>query len=243
MIWAYGITTVLRRKNDLLPRTLQSLADGGFPSPRLFVDGATSGYEMFGLPITYRAPPVVNAFGNWILGMTELLIRNPTAHYYAMFQDDIVVCRNLRMYLEKQAYPPRGYWNLITFASNDRISPKQGGWFEAGVCSGNDPRKLQTGRGAVALVFNRETLLTLLRTPEVVNKPVEPGDKATKRIDGCVVNAMNNAGWREWVHTPSLVAHTGEVSTVGNKPHPHAGLSFPGETFDALALLKREDAK
>ena len=40
--WAYGVTTVDSRLNTTLPLTLSTLADAGFPKPRLFVDGAQS---------------------------------------------------------------------------------------------------------------------------------------------------------------------------------------------------------
>jgi hypothetical protein len=56
-----------------------------------------------------------------------------------------------------------------------------------------------------------------------------------------IVTAMKRAGWKEYVHNPSLLQHTGDGQTtlgnhIGNDRWPGAD-SFPGEEFDALSLL------
>lgn len=88
--WAYGVTTVPERLNDLLPRTLRSLASGGFELPRIFIDGLKeqdipshlSAYE-----VTCRYPKV-RTFGAWMLAALELFLREPHADRYATFQDE-----------------------------------------------------------------------------------------------------------------------------------------------------------
>src|SRR3954465_7467772 len=88
--WAYGITTVPERRYDLLPRTIHSLARGGFDLPRLFIDGHEKSYhEWDTLPQTIRYP-AIRTMGNWLLGLWELYIREPAADRYAIFQDDCV---------------------------------------------------------------------------------------------------------------------------------------------------------
>lgn len=57
-----------------------------------------------------------------------------------------------------------------------------------------------------------------------------------RSIDGGIVTALAEAGWKEWVHNPSLVQHTGLVSSMRSKPHPRA-TSFRGEGFDAMELV------
>ncbi len=239
MKWSYGVTTVPERRQDLLPQTLASLREGGFDSPRLFVDGHenySTSYLMqmyeseFGLHTTCRSPRI-RAFGNWLLALEELYIREPTAERYAIFQDDLITYKNLRQYLDRCKYPDKGYLNLYTFPSNQR---EQRGWYE-GALLNSGPDKFQTGRGAVALVFNREAVQTLLMHQHMIERPTHAGE-GHKRIDGGIVTAMNKAGWREFVHNPSLVQHTGKVSAIGNKPHPQSP-SFRSEQFDALDLL------
>jgi hypothetical protein len=237
--WAVGITAVEARRRDLLPRTLASLRAGGFDSPRLFVDGCAdpqSWAREFKLEVTPRWP-TIRTYGNWILSLGELYIREPAADFYFMGQDDFVMSRNVRPYIERRGYPDRGYLNCYTFPSNQTLAPKGGGWYESRLLNPGDPQKLQTGRGAVALVFSREAVQVLLTHQHMVERPTHV--EGWRRVDGGVVTAMNKAGWREYVHSPSLVQHTGKVSSMRNRPHPSA-TSFMGEEFDCLSLLRSE---
>lgn len=243
--WSYGLTTVPARRGDLLPRTLASLAAAGFDRPRLFVDGANhemaGGYAAeFRLPVTAREPALRTA-GNWWLALAELYVREPAADRYAVFQDDLVTVRNLRAYLDRLPYPEGGYLNCLSFLNNEQIvHGKPPGWYEASLLSrGGGPeyhgKRAQTGRGAVALVFSREAVQALLSSPDFVQRPVDV-HMGWRRVDGGIVTAMNKQGWREMVHSPSLVQHTGDVSSMGNRRHPQA-MTFPGEQHDALTWL------
>ena len=230
MKWAYGITTVLSRRDDLLRNTIASLARGGFDSPRLFVDGLNDpkAYEMFNLPVTVREPPPLRIVGNWILGMWELFVREPFADRYVLFQDDIEAVSNLRQYLEKCEYPKKGYLNLYTFKENHKHTKGNPGWNLSN----------QRGMGALGLVFNREALMLLLASKTLVSKPVTAGTKrAWKSIDGGVLTAMKNDGWKEYIHNPSLLQHRGKHSTLGNSDYPPIE-AFPGQEFDAMSLIK-----
>lgn len=244
--WQYGVTTVQQRRKDLLPRTLASLKAGGFPTPHLFVDGSrtVSDWESeFGLPVTARWPQK-RTYANWMLSLWELYFMNPDADRYAMFQDDFVTYANLRTYLESVPYPGngKGYCNLYTMPSNQGICPRafvQGrgnvgeqliGWYQSN----------QMGLGAVALIFNNEAVVNLLSCAHMV-KRVKSKDRGWRLTDGAVVEALSyQQGWKEYVHNPSLVQHTGEITSLQNGlikcPHPQAK-SFRGENFDALSLL------
>src|ERR1700728_2616698 len=107
MKWAYGVTTVSQRLETLLPKTLDSLCQAGFPTPRLFVDGFPRPETRSPLPYMSRCPKI-GAYGNWVLGLWELLLRNPDAERFAMFQDDLIASKRLRQYLEGCPYPDRG---------------------------------------------------------------------------------------------------------------------------------------
>lgn len=260
MQWAYGVTTVPERINDLLPQTLKSLDRAGFGSPDLFVDGATNteGEQIakrFGLRTVCRYPKI-RVHGNWILALMELFIREPCAERYAVFQDDFITCKNLRSYLEKCRFPKCGYWNLYTYPSNQQICPKDSmgrdaiGWYEARTL--NSGTTMQSGRGALGLVFDGEGVVTLLSAKTMVERPMDLS-LGWRKIDGGVVNSMNIAGYREYVHNPSLLQHTGIVSSFDKRhrtgqgksegyppyhwPKEHLATSFPGEDFDLLTLL------
>lgn len=240
--WAVGLTTFLGRKDTTLPRTLSSLARAGWEEPTVFVDGGTlKDWSDFSLPV--RIHPKTHAYGNWWLGMQELYIRNPTADRYLMVQDDVIFVRGLRDYLNVARWPGKGYLNLYTFPQNGKLA-KGEGFFRAST--------EHRGLGALALVFDQVSIVELLSSKHMIEKfrpvHVETGAskakpwRATKAIDGGVVEAMNQIGMSEWCHMPSLVQHiggksNGEKSSIGNGSNPDAP-SFPGEDYDARNLLK-----
>jgi hypothetical protein len=243
MKWAYGVTTVIERlHNGLLQTTLESLKRGGFDKPRLFIDGDNRGFERFGLEMTHRAQ-VIRSYGNWLLGLLELYIRDPFADRYAMFQDDFVTYVGLRGYLEQVQYPEKGYWNLYTFPHNqpDQLANR--------VMNGTkthptlDPNTVgfypacQNGKGAVALIFDNTAVKFLLSRPHMIER-VQNSQRGHKAIDGGVVEAFRQEGWTEYVHNPSLVQHIGEQSSMGNPQHLKS-ISFRGEQFDARTLLSQ----
>ncbi len=238
MNWSYGVTTVPQRSTDLLPKTLESLRISGFDQPRLFVDGSSDprSYESrFDLPTTCRGSKL-RAYGNWVLALAELWIRNPNADRYAIFQDDIVVVRDLKSYLEKVTFPTNGYLNLYTFPSQHgnipRVSPERKmdgytGFYES----------TQNGRGAAGLVFNNDGVKLLLTHPYMVDRPKDV-HRGHKSIDGGIITTMRLLGWKEYVHFPSLIQHMGDFTTItGNARHKKA-TSFLGEGYSALQFLE-----
>lgn len=240
--WMVGVTTVPQRRTSLLPRTLVSLQRAGFKEYRLFVDGCspelyTSYKNEFNCQVTLRDTPV-GVVGNWILSFYELYHRNSKADRYLMVQDDVLFVRNLRAYLEQSLFPQKGYANLYTMSRLNEavIQGKPAGWYQGALCNPGQP--WQVGRSAMALVFTNEGATTLLKQESLVMKPKAAAlEIAQRAIDGGIANAMNTAGWREYIHNPSLVQHLGLRSTL-NPPavHPLA-LTFPGEDFDARDLL------
>lgn len=284
MRWAYGVTTVPERFDSLLPQTLKSLKAAGFDTPRLFVDGATNSdaklwEEKFALPVTARHPRLL-VHGNWVLSLYELFIREPRAERFAIFQDDFVTYRGLREYLEKCGYPDGpvlpdksyardnadwmmslsrrcpGYLNLYSTPScrqvlTDPIGPGVNyvGWYKS----------QQNGRGAVALVFSREAVVTLLSSRHLIERPLD-SHRGWRSVDGGIVDAMRKVGWCEYVHSPSLVFHTGQYSTIQKRaaataecalptdqasayvwPAHYNGVDFKGEEFDATDFLPTID--
>lgn len=244
--WSVGVTTVTPRVNELLPRTLASLYAAEFISPRLFVDGVNiedrAKWDKFNVPVTLRSPGV-GVFGNWILSLHELYLRSPNADRFAIFQDDVIAYRNLKAYLDQSKFPNRGYLNLFTFRTcNERIvAGKDDGWYEASeVDSGAiyHDKKQQTGRGAVALVFNQEAARTLLSSQHMIDKPLDHAF-GHRRVDGAIVEALNKAGWREYIHNPSLVQHIGGRAGLSTLGHVNKdAMTFRGEGYNALDLLQ-----
>lgn len=253
MRWQVGVTTCDKRANDpILIRTLNSLDAAGFPPPRIFADAvghdaAATLQQKLGLEVTTHSPRI-RAFGNFWLGLHELYNRDPAADRYVMAQDDFVAYRNLREYLERTPYPMRSYLNCYLFPSGEQFLAKQGtktvGWHPSN----------QLGKGAVLLVFDRAATQTLLSQRHMIDRVTDPL-RGWRSLDGGVVEAMKIAGWTEMVHYPSLVQHTGEVSSIDKRkgvtgldenfdawrwPEHTFASTFRGETFDALDLLPKE---
>jgi hypothetical protein len=253
--WAVGVTTIPRRRGDLLPRTLASLTAAGFGDPRLFVDGCSheeaASYEReFGLRVTARNPRL-NVTYNWLLALEELFIRGgEAAEFLALFQDDLLAVKNLRPYLEATCAGEKAYWNCYCEARNEPYCRQNGkavrGWRAAS----------QRGWGALGLVFTRQGAADLLSSRSLMERPIvrsaEDRGRHWKAVDGAVVTALKKAGYRELVHCPSLLLHTGELSAVDKRNSDGteetfpayrwapsmAARTFPGEDFDALTLLK-----
>lgn len=237
--WSYGITTVASRREDPLPATIDSLIKGGFNTPRLFVDGDANGVwyaNRFQLDVTCRGGPPVRTAGNWVSSLVELFHRDPTADRYAVFQDDLECVVGLREYLEDAPYPTKGYLNLFTVGSNSyarlreagKAAPQEG-------ATGFYPSN-QRGKGALALVFDNEAVAVLLSAQHLVNRTRDV-HRGFQAIDGGVVDSMRQAGYLEYVHCPSLVRHTGVVSTLKHDcPNAH---NFPGTSWDARSLLQK----
>lgn len=226
--YSYGITTVPERRETHFPVTLKSLKEAGFDAPILFVDGDSnvdSWRSEFNLQVTCRYPKI-RTFGNWILALAELYIRDPWADRFAIFQDDFITYKNLRAYLEAHEMPEKGYWNLYTFPKNQaRVLNGQTGWFMSN----------QKGLGAVALIFSRECVQKLLESAHMIARPLDIF-RGWRAIDGGIVTALNKVGWREYVHSPSLVQHIGYSSSMGNGKQPLA-TSWMGIEFDVMSLL------
>jgi hypothetical protein len=224
MEWSYGVTTVPDRLGTLLPRTLESLKLAGFDNPRIFIDGCCEREvpeHLAKYALTCRSPKV-RTFGSWMLAAMELVFRQPNADRYALFQDDMVTYLNLREYLEGCTFPEQGYWNLYTFPQNEKPIK---GWYESN----------QLGKGAVALVFSNKGMRTLLAQQYMIDRVLSP-TRGWKALDGGIVSAYKKINWKEFVHNPSLVQHTGEQSVMGNSRHALAN-TFKGEDFDATELL------
>ena len=225
MKWAYAVTTVPERFDDLLPRTLVSLAGAGFNQPHLFVDRAEPDcdWQQFNLSATVRYGGALRTAGNWVCALWELYARFPEYDRYAIFQDDIILYRNLRQYLEQIVLEENTYWNLYTYAQNEKQ-------FDNTFVLSN-----QLGKGALGLVFDRKGVVDLLSSEHLVKRPQDPR-RGHRAIDGGIVDSLKQKGYKELCHMPSLCQHTGLVSSMGNGQQELAP-SFRGEDYNALDML------
>jgi hypothetical protein len=237
MKWAVGLTTVPSRVERTLRRSIDSLWEAGWKDPRVFLDGTSPFLPpwLTTKPMTVRSPGM-NGFANWVMGLEELVFRFPDYDRYLMVQDDVLYCKGLREYLEQTPWIPGTYLNLILYPDNDIGKPHPGyvGWYP---CNRN-------GQGAQALVFDVAAVETLLTHPVFYRRRLDRNldnrgrEMRTRNIDGGVSKAFEKMGYREYVHSPSLVDHiVEEPSVIGNLTQPKIS-AFPGEDFDCRTLRK-----
>lgn len=235
--WSTAVTTVPSRSSSL-SETLDAIASAGFDAVELFVDSTEviQNANLLEYNITYRRN--IRTYSHWYLTLVEMYMRDPYCQWYAIFQDDLIAVKNLRSYIEQSTanLPTRHYLNLFTFMENEAIAETAKGWVPA-YC---DKHGRQLGRGAVGLVLPHRAVLELLSSRHMVERRLD-SVRGHRSLDGAVVEAMNAAGFKEYIHCPSLLQHTGQVSSMGNpwnRPdrYPFAK-TFPGKDTDALTFL------
>lgn len=218
MEWSYAVTAVPQRCSDLLPQTLQQLATAGFSDPVVMLDGELPGCSTLARDQRVATHPKLGHIRNWALALNYIYFQNPQAERFAIFEDDLLCCHNLRVYLEQCPYPELGYWNLLTHNQNMMKAGPQPGWYLSN----------QRGWGAVGLVFDQVTVQALLGHPKWRERVAFGRDSA----DGLVITLLKKLGYREWIHSPSLLQHVGVKSTFTN--HKYGRVLGWRENYDPL---------
>lgn len=230
--WAVGLTTA-PRPEATLARTMQSLSVTGWPTAEIHVfaePDALSGNEDFSGAVTVRGRKA-GAFSNWYLALQELVFTQPTADAYLMFQDDIVCCRGLRKYLERELWPAEatGFVSLYCGMLQSNSAGTQGFM------------KMQTGDmlyGALAMAFPASAARALLLHP--LFQRHRESRNGTHGIDTVLAKWVTESGLPGFVYSPSLVSHTGVTSAIfrccRDGPERRTD-SFVGENVDASSIL------
>jgi hypothetical protein len=230
--WAVGLTTAPRREATLT-RTLQSLSATGWPSEEIHVfaePDALSGNEDLRGPVTVRGRKA-GAFSNWYLALQELVFTQPTADAYLMFQDDIVCCRGLRKYLEHEFWPAEATGFVSLYCGMLQSNPAGTHGF----------MKMQSGDmlyGALAIAFPASAACALLLHP--LFQRHRESRNGTHGIDMALAKWATESGMPGFVHSPSLVSHTGVTSAIfsGCRDGPERRTdSFVGENVDVRSIL------
>jgi len=182
--WQVAITTA-PRPTDYLPATIKSLAEAGWPDVQVFAEPGT--------PVPPGVPSIVaqRRLGPWLAFWTALSSLLATGRHgasLAVFQDDVLVARNLRWWLEAEPWPPEaGVVSL--YLSETQAEGRPAGW------SALDPDRVPYG--ACGVVMRSDVARRLVD---------EPPHRGNGRMTDTWLGAFcERAGLRFWQHRPSLV--------------------------------------
>jgi len=232
MRWAVGVTTAPRGDEDyhreMLAATLASIQEAGWPSVTLFAEPGD--YYLESQPGVYVLAnrKRLGAWPNFLFALGVLRAHVPTADYMLIFQDDVLVAKECRAWLECQLTD----WNwsrnvplfgithqrmiLSLYTANATKLPNEEfrGWFAAEgryrdpITQTNlDPNWLGVGACAIAMP---PTVADLL-----LADPPGKGELIKTDYHLSMFCIENNIPWIQ--HHPSPVSHRGKVSTLGMK--------------------------
>lgn len=183
MKWSIGITSA-PRPTSTLERTVESIRQSGWADVPLLcsVDERAKG-----------------AWRNWLDTLDTLLKKQPNADVYAVFQDDVVLCRDLRGYAEATLWPQ----------NQEKVA----------LCSPYCPtvhRGKSRGWNRLKAGWHLCGALTWFITPEGARRMLRDLGhiQARSRIDARVGKWAQDARRSIWYHTPSLAQHIGNRNSA-----------------------------
>lgn len=224
--WAVGMTTAPRRA-PTLERSLASLSQAGWNQVRLFAEPGTALPASDRCSLTQR-DVVLGAFPNFLLGLSELYLRSPHADAYLMLQDDIQLAIGTRSYLERVLWPG-------AIANCGVVSLYCPSCHAAQATQGFEIESEGWGTwGALAYVFSPVSVIAYLSDPQVLAHRRHGRAQGLANVDSVTGLWSQRTGWNYYVHTPSLVQHTGRTSTL----YPSAGIGGRRRAANALSHIE-----
>jgi len=228
--WAVGVTTA-PRKEPTIGRSLRSIVSAGWKDIHVFAEpGSPIPTGIVGLTVTRRGE-TLGVLGNWFLGLSELLHRDPDADAYALFQDDVVLARNVRQYLETTLWPAERAGLVSVYCPEPYAN------------GGPGFREVSTGGGllgALSYILPSAAAKWIVTAGTATWFRRRTFSRESRRLDVLIGQLLAQAGWSAFYVSPSLAHHVGEHSTlwpgIGASRKRRAG-DFVGEHYDALRLL------
>ena len=225
LTWAVGLLTAPRRR-PVIRQTLDSLRRSGFDRIHVFAEpGSVVPPADPDVTVTVHERRLGN-FLNFYSSLSVMLAENPSADAIAVFQDDIQLADGLRQWCDAQFWPlDAGVVSLFTPRLH---SGKTIGW-----------SVLISGRervcGAQALVFRRDALQRFLSDPQVMLR-LQTRDQ---HDDAVVAAWVAREGTGIAYHTPSLVQHVGDVSSIFPSGPDRRNFAHAVSSVDDIASWRR----
>jgi GT2 family glycosyltransferase len=246
--WAIGITTAPRNEYTL-SRTVNSLTAAGFDDWLVFAEPNS----VLGEPVTIsrvvqRPNTITDArfdvsasagrFGVWrhyVQTLADLLAWKPNADAIMIVQDDVVFCRDLKPFLERELWPSDNVGVVSLWASSQYETER------TELKRILDPHLI----GALAYVFPRAVVEEMLthemsldwRGAARAHATAIPEEKTA--CDAWVGVLLKKIRREVFYYTPSLAQHSAETSSIGNGSNTgfRGSLKFIGENTSAFSWV------
>ncbi|WP_437225997.1 glycosyltransferase family 2 protein [Planctomicrobium sp. SH661] len=208
--FAVGITSAPRRI-PTLARCVDSVIASGF-SPTVYAEPDTRGLQEISSPVVQRSSRL-GCFHNYLQTLRDLLAADPQAQAIVVFQDDVVIARKTREFLEHDLWPSDriGAVSLYSpdFFSYELRKPsgfqRQRGRFLIGACAMVYPRQM-----AEALVTRHTHWRGCARGPEIQDETKK------KAVDTWIGHALHAEQKHVYYPNPSLCQHIATTSSLGH---------------------------
>jgi hypothetical protein len=259
MKWTIGITTAPRDQGYYLDQTLKSLSGAGFDNPVVFAEPGSIIPPDFNGHVVKRRKKYGD-WTNWATGLYELFLSEPSTDFFLMLEDDALLSTGLRNYLEYSLPYLGEFASLNLYTSSKYFCSKKIRMFH-NECQGK--RTWST----VAVVMSHNAVLSFFSDKDVQkhrffdifkvkegfwNVNASYGMGRSSEVD-CVGNTVKDAVIGQWAerlalpvfyHTPSLVEHIGEFSTltddVSSVENGRMSFDFVGKNFDVSCWVGEE---
>jgi hypothetical protein len=251
--WSVGVITAPREKGYYLDKTLKSIKTGGWDDVVVFAEPRAAIPPDFDGDIVRRRKQYGD-WTNWATGLYELFLSEPDSDYYFMLEDDALLCKNARQYLEYALPELDDFGSLSLYTPSNYCKPNFKGFHNE-----------QEGRNTwstVTVIMSHNAVLRFFSDPDVQKHrffdifKVGPrywgghaghgsyGTGYTSIID-TVGNTVKDAVIGKWAeknklpifyHTPALAEHIGYHSTltddISESTNGRMTKDFVGEDFD-----------
>lgn len=238
MKWTVGVVTAPRQDASYLNQTLESLRRAGWSEPMVFAEPGS--FFPDNTKVIQR-PKQYGDWTNWATGFYELLLSEPDTDYFLMTEDDVIMCRDSKRYLE-HALPNLGdFGSLSLYTPSTRHRCNFRGFH-------NELRGCNTW-STVTVVMARKQAISFFSDPDTQRHRFEDIFGFEDQYWCCSKtdprNSIKDAVLGHWAqknnlavyyHTPALAEHIGDLSTLTDQPstieNGRRSLDFVGEDHD-----------
>jgi hypothetical protein len=228
--WCVGITAC-PRTTGVVDQVIDSLRQNDW-QPTIYAEPETK-IDTKDARIV-RRDKIYGCWTNWICALHDMYVNDVHAEGYAIFEDDILICKNLRNYLEHlmPRFERLGALSLYTPERQARMHFGQ-------ACVHDNAYRGDAVWGTQAVVFSNYSLAFFLSSRTTINhRRIGIGKGNNKNRDSAIGVWAKAENQPFYYHTPSLVQHVGEESSVEHEFH--CASDFVGDSYDAMQLLPLE---